>query len=132
MRRAGVALAATILLSGVLAATAPAHTVKHEGTLTAKLKKGGKEAGSFYGALDSTSGRCEVDREVRVKLATEGGPDTTVGGGFTDPAGDWEVTAPADLTPGDYYAKAPKLVLKKNKKHRHVCRRAVSDPITVK
>ena len=124
---AGVAIA-----FAALAPTAGAHTVKYETTVTAKVKKGGKDANTFSGEVASTKAKCFMDREVRLFQVVDNADDTLIGSDRTDDAGGWELLPSTEPAAGTYYAQAAKSVLKKNKKHRHVCKRASSDEVTVK
>lgn len=122
----GAALTAT-----ALAPTAGAHTVKYDTTATIKFKKGGKDAGTFSGGVDSVKPRCEANRTVNVLVrGTES--DATIGTDGTDALGDWTLTSMTDVTPGTYYAVVAKKVLRKTSKHRHVCKRVQTADLTVK
>jgi len=131
VKRALTTLAATALACAVIAPAAEAHTIKYETTVTAKVKKGGKDAGTISGAVDSTSPRCVIDREVKVFQHVDNADDLLLGSDRTDDAGVWELPT-LSLTTGSYYALAAKSVLKKNKRHRHVCKRAASKDLSVK
>lgn len=133
MRRIGtIVLATAALAGGTLVGTAQAHTLRYDSVLTAKFKKGGKDGSSFEGTLASSKAKCVAGRKVTVLRVVEPGEDASLASSLTDAAGDWSILAGADVPPGTYYARTPKVVLKKNSKHRHVCKRAVSEPITVK
>lgn len=127
-----VSLATLALMSVAFVSVADGHTSAYDSTVTAKLKKNGKDADSFYGNVDSTTLRCEMDRIVNLRLRAASGPSTLVGTDVTDSVGDWEVLLTEDAAPGTYYAVAAKKVLRKNKKHRHVCTRVLSRDLTVK
>jgi len=42
------------------------------------------------------------------------------------------VIAPSSTAPGTYFATVAKKVLRKSTKHRHICRKAVSNDLQVK
>jgi len=125
-------LAGVAIAFAAIAPAADAHTVKYETTVTAKVKKGGKDANTFSGEVASTKAKCFMDREVKLFLVVDNAADALIGSDRTDDAGAWELVPPAEPAAGTYYALAAKSVLKKSKKHRHVCKRAASDELTVK
>lgn len=131
-RTAGIALAVAAMAAAVLAPAAGAHTVKYDSTVTAKLKKGGKDSNTFSGVVDSTQAKCVMNRTVDLFLRVDNGADSLIGTDATSDLGEWEILPASELAAGTYYATAPKVVLKKNKKHRHVCKRATSKDVTVK
>src|SRR6478735_9131799 len=99
-----------------LVAGAAAHTAKFETTVTAKFnkaKKGGANPtpASFDGTVSSTKPRCTRNRKVEVKLRATDGSTSVVGTALTDATGAWVVT-PANVTPGTYFARVPKQVLR--------------------
>lgn len=132
MRRSMTLLAVAALLSLAVAGVAVAHTARSETTVTAKVKKGGKDEGTFSGTVGSMVGRCLGNRTVEVFRREANPPDTFIGTDLTDTAGAWELPPASELLPGTYYAVASKKVLKKNRKHRHICRRGQSADIAVK
>lgn len=132
MKRVLMVLAAVVLTSVAFAAVATAHTVRYDVAVKAKVKKGGKDEGTFSGSVESTRARCSVGRTVDVFLRAANPPDALVGSDQSDTAGAWELTATSALAPGTYYAVVAKSVLKKNRKHRHVCKRGQSADVTVK
>lgn len=133
MKRAtALILASAAMMSIGAAAIATGHTAKYDSTVTAKLNKGGKEGGSFSGTVESATLRCAADRDVNVQMRVDNAPDVLVGSDATDDTGAWELPVTADLAPGAYYAAAAKKTLKKNTKHRHVCKRALSAEVVVK
>jgi len=132
MKRSMKILLAAVIASALFATVAAAHTVKYDATVKAKVKKGGKEAGTFSGTVESTSARCSTNREVKVYLRNSNPPDTLIGADFTDTAGAWELIPASEIAPGTYYAVVSKSVLKKNKKHRHVCKPGQSADLSVK
>ena len=137
MRRVGIlTLAIAALMSVGLVAGAAAHTAKFETTVTAKFnkaKKGGTKPtpANFDGTVTSTKPRCATNRNVELRLRATDGSSSVVGTALTDATGAWVIT-PASVAPGTYFAKVPKTVLRKNQKHRHICKKAVSKDVTVK
>jgi hypothetical protein len=66
---------------------------------------------NIYGRLESSKSKCVVGRKVTA-YRVETGPDTEMGTDTSDSNGGWSVMVDsADLTDGDYYAKAAKRVL---------------------
>lgn len=133
MKRVVTTILATVaLVSVVFVAAATAHTVKYESTVTVKFKKAAKDPAIFDGAVSATTPRCEGNRKVDLRLRAADGTSTVVGTDLTDPAGAWAFQPTADVAPGDYFAQVAKKVLRKDAKHRHVCKKAVSGDVTVK
>ncbi len=129
MKRLGTALFATTVISGVVAAGAMGHTVKYDSTVTAKFDK---QAKTFDGTVESAKRGCVRNRSVNVRLRAADGSSTVIGTDLTDSLGAWVVAPTSDPAPGTYFAEAAKKVTRKNDKHRHVCRPAVSKDVTVK
>lgn len=122
-RIAGVAVVAAIM-SLSLVAVAPAHTAKHDSTITFQVKKNGGDPDTFEGRVRSASDRCVADRLVRIYRVAEG-DDVLVGEATTDVNGEYS-TPTGDLAAGTYYALVTRKVLRNSDKHTHVCKRAVS------
>ena len=128
-------MVATIaLMSVVLVAGAAGHTARFDATVTIKFNKAKPNdpyaTASFDGTVNSTKPRCEKNRTVTVRMRTPDGSNPVVGTDTTDANGAW--VTPSDAAPGIYFATVAKKVLRKNAKHRHICRKAVSKDVTVK
>ena len=130
-------LAAFAVMSIAFVATASAHTVKSDTKVTAKYTPGNSsdetKTARFDGTVTSDKQRCQENREVLVKLRQ--GDDTfIVGTDITDAEGNWSTTQPPGsvYAPGEYFAVAPKKVLRDTARHLHVCQKDVSREITVK
>ena len=130
-------LAAFAVMSIAFVAVASAHTIKFDTKVTAKYTpaKPSDETSRprFDGTVTSDKLSCQKNREVLVKLRQ--GDDTFIAGtDETDAEGNWSVTQPPGNTflPGEYFAVAPKELLRDTAKHRHVCRKDVSKEMTVK
>ena len=121
-------LATVALMSVVFVTGASGHVVRYDGTVTAKFDK---KANTFDGTVDSAKARCETNRKVNLRLRATDGSSTVVGTDLTDSLGAW-VIQPTSAPAGTYFAQAAKKVLRKNNKHRHVCKRVVSKDVTVK
>jgi hypothetical protein len=123
--RAVAYAAVTALLVGAIGAgIATGHKKKIKSTVTIEFTDT-VYGDSFSGEVNSKKRKCERNRKVTV---FRGG--TSVGSDTTNNQGEYVV--PVDnAAPGNYFAKAKKKVLKKNKKHKHVCRKAKSPTITV-
>ena len=137
MKRAGtLILAIAALTSVVLVAGAAGHRVKYDSTVTAKFKKAGHDPytqpARFDGAVSSEKPRCVKNRTVNLRLLANDGSSSVVASDVTDSSGAWVIQPATAPAAGTYFAEATKKVLKKNSKHRHVCRAAVSKELKVK
>ena len=122
-RIAGVAVLAA-LTSVSLVAVATAHNVKYNSKVTMHVNTNGSEDDFIEGEVLSNSDRC-LDRAVSIFRVVEAGDDELYFGTFTDDNGVYG--AFTDDTPaGTYYASIGRLVLRKNTKHKHVCKAATS------
>lgn len=134
-RIAVVLMAAVALMSVVFVSGAAGHKFKAASNVTVKFDKPKPNdpyaKGGFEGNVTSKKARCQKKRTVTVLQRTATG-DAVVGTDVTDVNGAWQVTPSGTVAPGDYYAKVAKRVIRKNTKHRHICRRAVSNDVTVK
>lgn len=129
-------LATAALMSVVFVAGAAGHTARYDTTVTAKFNKAHKknptaQPANFDGTVTSLKPRCEKNRKVNLRLRAADGSSTVVGTDITDSAGAWKIQ-PTSVAPGNYFAQAPKKVLRKSTKHRHICKKAVSKDVTVK
>ncbi len=136
MKRIAIfSIAAVALMSVAFVSGAAAHTFRADTAVSIKFEKAkGNDptaTSSFEGNVTSEKARCQKKRTVRVLQRTEGGA-TEVGSDLTDADGFWQVPLSGDVAPGAYYAKVTKRVIRKDTKHRHVCKRAVSKDVTVK
>lgn len=136
MKRAATStLAALALVSAVFVAGADGHKARFDTTVTAKFNKPQKNdpypVANFDGAVSSTKLRCEKNRSVDLLLRASDGSTTVVGSDLTDASGAW-VIQPSSVSPGTYFAETAKKVLRRDKKHRHVCKPGVSRDLTVK
>ena len=68
---------------------------------------------------------------MNLRLRNADGSSTVVGTVLSSANGDWSVK-PSAVAPGTYFAQTAKRVLRKNNKHRHVCKKALSKDVTVK
>lgn len=116
-------------MSVVFVAGAAGHTVRIDSTVTAKFKKNDN---TFDGTVDSVKPRCETDRKVNLRMRATDGSSTPVATDLTDSLGAWVIQPTSAPAPGTYFAEAAKKVLRKNSKHRHVCKKAISGDVTVK
>jgi hypothetical protein len=126
-------LIATALMCAVFVAGADAHTVRYASAVTAKFKKEtGKDPASFAGVVTSSVPRCAGARQVNLRMVAADGSSTVVTTAVTDATGAWITPQSGTVAPGSYVAEAAKKVLRKDKKHRHVCAKATSTLVTVK
>lgn len=135
MKRLLIAMIATALTATLVPAVANAHRVSYDSTVTAKYTKPDKKdpyaTATFGGAVASSKARCQKNRTVTVNLQGSDGTTRTVGTDQTDATGAW-VFQTSDAASGTYFAEVSKKVIRKNKKHRHVCRGAISRTVNVK
>jgi hypothetical protein len=136
MRRAGAAIAAVVaIMSVVLVAGATAHKVKYDTAVTIKYDKPNKNdpyaKAAFDGRLSSDKARCEKNRTVDVYRREVNGSETLIGSDATDVTGAWGIQ-PGSVAPGTYFAYTAKKVLRKKKKHRHICKAGTSKDLKVK
>lgn len=129
-------MATVALMSVVFVSGAAGHVVRFDTTVSAKFNKPHKKppgatVGNFDGSVSSTKPRCEKMRTVKLFKRAADGSGTSVGTDLTDANGAWVIT-PSRVAPGTYFAKVTKRVLRKNTKHRHICKRAFSKDVTVK
>ncbi|MDQ3102362.1 MAG: hypothetical protein M3Q53_00795 [Actinomycetota bacterium] len=114
---------------------AAGHKFKADTTVSVKYDKPKPNdpyaTGSFGGNVNSEKPRCEKKRTVTLVQRTATG-STNVGTDLTDANGVWQISPSATVAPGAYFAKVAKRVIRKNTKHRHICKRAVSKDVTVK
>ena len=130
MKRVGTSILATVaLMSVVFVAGAAGHTARYDSTVTAKCDK---NSNAFDGAVASAKRGCVTNRAVTVRLRATDGSTTAVGTDATDTAGAWVIQPTSAPAAGTYFAEAAKKVLRKNSKHRHICRVAVSKDVNVK
>lgn len=128
-------MAAVALMSVAFVSGAAGHKFKADTGVSVKFNKPKPNdpyaTGSFEGKVDSERPRCEKGRTVTlVQRTTTGSAD--VGTALTDGNGAWQIAPSTIVAPGTYYAKVAKRVIRKNTKHRHICKRAVSKDVTVK
>jgi hypothetical protein len=129
-------LATAALTSVVFVAGAAGHTARYDSTVTAKFKKAGHDPyaqpATFDGTVDSVKPRCEKNRTVNLRLRAADGSSTVVATDLTDSVGAWLIQPTTAPVAGTYFAEATRKVLRKNAKHRHICRAAVSKDVKVK
>ena len=136
MRRLAAGTIAIVAMAGIVfTAGATAHKVKYDTAVTIKYDKPNKNdpyaKAAFDGSLSSDKARCEKNREVTVLRREADGSTTPIGSATSDATGAWSIQ-PGSVTAGTYYAATAKKVLRKNKKHRHVCRKGASKDVRVK
>ncbi len=129
MKRFLVAVLVAAVSVSLGAGVASAHRVIYKSTVSIKFTTSAY-GDSFSGKVRSPRARCVKRRSVRVfRVAT--GPDTVIGTDTSSDTGAWVVNPGGFASPGDYYAKAKRKVLKRNARHRHICRGATSRTIHV-
>lgn len=128
-------MASVALMSVVFVSGAAGHTFRADTAVSVKYAKPKPKDpianGSFGGNVSSAMTRCQKKRKVTLFQRTTTG-STKVGTGVTDLNGAWQISPSASVAPGDYYAEVAKRVIRKTKKHRHICKGAVSADVTVK
>jgi hypothetical protein len=131
LSRAAVYAAVAMLLVGAVGAgIATAHKKKIKSTVTIAWDDNNvlyAEGDRFDGDVGSKKKKCRKGRLVQVKRV--GG--STVGSDQTNDQGHYRVQVTGEASPGDYFAKAKKQVIRRNAKHKHVCKKAASPAISV-
>jgi hypothetical protein len=124
--------AISILTVGAIGiGVASAHKKKIKSTVTISWSDNDgiyQESDVFDGDVGSKKKKCRADRKVKVFRAQG---DQQIGTDETNNQGHYVVRVGGEATPGDYFAKAKKKVIKKNKKHKHVCKKATSPTLAV-
>jgi hypothetical protein len=118
----GIGAAAAIGAIGLIAAVpASAHKVAFDTNLQLKLDKLNETTEQYSGKVTSNKGKCRIGRTVNV---TQSG--VFVASTVSNFAGDWLLTGPVPPKGATVTAFAPKKILKKNTKHRHKCKPAIT------
>jgi hypothetical protein len=124
--------AAILVVAAVGAGVATAHKKKIKSTVTIAWDDNFvppyDEGDRFEGNVGSKKKKCRKDRKVKV-FRTQG--NQLIGTDQTNNQGRYVVAVGREASPGDYFAKAKKKLIKKNKKHKHVCKKAISPTIMV-
>ncbi len=107
-------LAALAVMAGVLAAPASAHTDKTASSATISWTGSG-----FEGDVESSQ-PCIVKRKVSLFRRGDNG---ALARAKTDANGNWQIDD-IERVNGDYHVKVAKRVLKRNRNHKHICKRA--------
>jgi hypothetical protein len=128
LKRSLIILAATALTCVGLSAVATAHTVRFDSTVTIQKHRNGADPDSLTGRVNSDRPRCEPNRTIEIYQEVTG-DDTLLATTITDAEGRWEFVFPAAAPEGTYYAKVTRKVLRRNERHRHVCRPDVSNTV---
>jgi hypothetical protein len=130
-RAAIYAIVAMLVVGAVGAGIATAHKKKIKSTVTIAWHDNDdpyyEQGDHFDGDVDSKKKKCRKNRKVTVKRVGGG----KVGSDQTNNQGHYVVQVGGEAAPGDYFAKAKKKVIKKNKNHKHVCKKAKSNTISV-
>jgi hypothetical protein len=112
----------------LLAVVAAAHTARYDSTVTIHFQSDHGKHGAFKGKVISQKDRCQINRTVAVRKRVDG-PDRLIGTDTTNKDGQWELEARG--TPGTYYARARRKVLRKSADHLHVCKPATSNGLVI-
>jgi hypothetical protein len=131
LSRAAVYAAVAMLVVGAVGAgVVTAHKKKIKATVTIQWSdnEGPYASGDIFSGDVATKKKCRKDRTVKVFRAQG---DQQIGLDKTNNQGHYVVEVGGEASPGDYFAKLKKKVLRKNKKHKHICKKATSPTITV-
>ena len=129
MRRIVIGLSVVGLVMAVGAGIATAHKTKFPSTATLAIND--KDAA---GTVTSSKGKCRKNRTVKVFRQAEGGSafkPTLVATTESDKGGRWQTKLAGKTKGQTFFAKAAKKVLRKNRRHKHICKPAFSGTITV-
>ncbi|HKG36567.1 MAG TPA: hypothetical protein VKA89_09030 [Solirubrobacterales bacterium] len=85
---------------------------------------GQTQSGRYAGEVSSARERCKVDRRVQVWHDSD--PPFRIGTTMTNAQGKWRLTGPAPPNGDHVYAVAARKTLLRNARHRHRCRRELS------
>jgi hypothetical protein len=122
--------AAILVVAAVGAGVATAHKKKIKSTVTIQWSDNDDPydatGETFSGDVGSKKKKCRKGRQVTVK--EQGG--VSVGTDKTNKQGHYRIVV-GNADSGAYFAKVKKKVIKKNQKHKHVCKKARSDTISV-
>ena len=130
MRRIVIGLSVVGLVMAVGAGIATAHKTKFPSTATLAAINDKDAAGT----VASSKGKCRKNRTVKVFRQAEGGSafkPTLVATTESDKGGRWQTKLAGKTKGQTFFAKATKKVLRKNRRHKHICTPAFSDTITV-
>ena len=130
MRRIVIALAVVGLVMTLGAGLAAAHKTKFPTTATLAAINDKDAAGT----VDSDKPKCFKQRTVKVFRQAEGGPafkPTEVATTESDNGGKWQAKLAGKTKGETFFAKATKKKLRKNRRHKHICKPAKTDTITV-
>ena len=118
----GISAAAAVGAIGLIAvAPASAHKIAFDTNLQLKLDKLNETTEQYSGKVTSNRGKCRIDRTVNVSQS-----GVFVGATISNFAGDWILTGPVPPKGATVTAFVPRKILKKNKKHRHKCKPAIT------
>lgn len=129
MKRMVVGLAVVVLVASVGAGTATAH--KKQFSSSATLAIADKDAA---GTVGSAKKKCRKKRTVKVFRQAAAGPPfpaELVATTKSNRVGRWAARLSGKTKGETFFAKARKKVLRKNRRHKHVCRGATSGTVTV-
>jgi hypothetical protein len=132
LSRLAIRVALAILVVGAVGAgVASAHKKKIKAAVTIQWTANDDPyaIGDIFSGDVATKEKCREDRTVKVFRAQGVQP---IGTDETNDRGHYRVQVTGPASPGDYFAKVKKKVLRKNKRHRHVCKKAISPTITVR
>ena len=129
MRRIVIGLSVVGLVMVVGAGIATAHKTKFPSTATLAAINDKDAAGT----VASSKGKCRKNRTVKVFRQAEGGSafkPTLVATTESDKGGKWQTKLTGNTKGQTYFAKAPKKALRKNRRHKHICKPALTGTIT--
>ncbi|HEX2466710.1 MAG TPA: hypothetical protein VHJ54_00760 [Solirubrobacterales bacterium] len=129
-RAAVYAAVAMLVVGAVGVGVVTAHTKKIKSTVSIAWDyniPGPYEVGDRFAGNVGSKKKCRNDRLVQVKRV--GG--STIGSDRTNDQGHYRVQVTGNAAEGEYLAKVQKKVIKRNAKHKHVCKKAISPKITV-
>jgi hypothetical protein len=130
MRRAALALLLGAALCGLAAGAALAHKKLIASTVAISYQ-GTDYGDTISGSVASPNARCVAGRAVTLFRST-GGNNTAYGEATASASGDFKFDPKGQVfQQGTYYAEAARKVLKKNKRHRHICKPAASASVVV-
>jgi hypothetical protein len=130
LRRAVLAVLVGAALCGIVAGTALAHKKLIPSTVA--LSYQGTDYGdTMSGTVASGNRGCVAGRAMTL-LRSTGGDSTAYAEATSSASGGFKFDPKGQVfQQGTYYARAARKVLKKNKRHRHICKAAASATVVV-
>ena len=113
-----------VLIVGTVTATGHIKSFSSTVKIDTAERIGHTQRGRYAGEVASARARCMADR--RVVVWHDSDPPFRIGAATTNAQGKWRLTGPAPPDGDDVFAVATLKTLLRTKRHRHRCRREIS------